>query len=144
MRWKKYLMTLSLLLLGYLIVDYFGLISDYWEFILLLPLPTNIKQTIRYIRNYYRGEPITYRGLDGDIDRDIGFSKKTRRVTGLHKKMVASNQHWKCNRCKHTLDYTYEVDHIKPLYQGGTNDLHNLQALCRNCHGRKTAEDTLR
>ncbi len=31
-----------------------------------------------------------------------------------------------------------EVDHIVPLHQGGTNDLHNLQPLCWECHREKT------
>jgi 5-methylcytosine-specific restriction endonuclease McrA len=30
-----------------------------------------------------------------------------------------------------------EVDHILPLSQGGTNDLSNLQTLCRRCNRRK-------
>ena len=31
-----------------------------------------------------------------------------------------------------------EVDHIKPLHQGGTDERDNLQALCSDCHARKT------
>lgn len=34
-----------------------------------------------------------------------------------------------------------EVDHILPLFKGGTDDLENLQSLCGECHARKTAED---
>lgn len=32
---------------------------------------------------------------------------------------------------------TLELDHIEPLSQGGTNDLSNLQTLCRRCNRRK-------
>ena len=46
--------------------------------------------------------------------------------------------------CNNLLDATYEVDHINPLYKGGTNDFNNLQALCRNCHGKKTIDDRLK
>jgi hypothetical protein len=59
------------------------------------------------------------------------------------KKVVASSQQWNCMNCKQILDASYEVDHITPLYKGGTNDLNNLQALCRNCHGQKTINDKL-
>jgi len=59
------------------------------------------------------------------------------------KKVVASSQQWVCRYCKQLLDASYEIDHIIPLYKGGNNDLNNLQALCRNCHGQKTINDKL-
>lgn len=31
-----------------------------------------------------------------------------------------------------------EIDHIIPLKNGGTNDIENLQALCKRCHSKKT------
>lgn len=34
-----------------------------------------------------------------------------------------------------------EVDHVIPLDAGGTDDEENLQALCKRCHSRKTAEE---
>ena len=37
---------------------------------------------------------------------------------------------------------TEEVDHIVPIADGGpVYDVDNLQALCRQCHGRKTSRD---
>ena len=35
-----------------------------------------------------------------------------------------------------------EIDHIIPVSMGGTNDLSNLQALCLDCHSRKTASES--
>ena len=61
-----------------------------------------------------------------------------RNVSSLTKKMVASNQGWKCGSCNQMLDYTYEIDHHIPLFKGGSNEVSNLIALCRNCHGKKT------
>lgn len=69
-------------------------------------------------------------------------SNQKRNVTNLQKKVVASNQEWKCGKCNTILDASYEVDHITPLYKGGNNENNNLMALCRNCHGKKTIEDT--
>ena len=34
-----------------------------------------------------------------------------------------------------------EMDHIVPLFKGGTNDDDNLQMLCMECHRKKTAND---
>ena len=34
-----------------------------------------------------------------------------------------------------------QVDHITPLFKGGTNDVENLQALCYPCHKDKTRID---
>jgi len=49
-------------------------------------------------------------------------------------------------RCKHCKASgivlpAHEVDHITPKAHGGTDDPANLQAINRDCHKRKTAED---
>jgi hypothetical protein len=66
-----------------------------------------------------------------------------RAVSNLMKKKVAADQSWKCGACQETLDESYEVDHKLALYKGGTNDITNLVALCRNCHGKKTMAERL-
>ena len=43
-------------------------------------------------------------------------------ITPLVKKRVAARQNWRCASCKSLLDETYELDHVKPLFQGGSND----------------------
>lgn len=77
------------------------------------------------------------------ISSEYSSTKFRRKVSESTKKYVASKQKWKCIKCKMLLDCTYEIDHIKPLYLNGTNDVENLQALCRNCHGKKTTEDRI-
>ena len=42
---------------------------------------------------------------------------------------------FRCRSCGATTDLT--VDHIVPLVRGGTNELRNLQTLCRSCNSRK-------
>lgn len=65
-------------------------------------------------------------------------AKQLRKVSESTKKVVASNQKWRCFMCHNLLDYSYEIDHNTPLFLGGTNHISNLHALCRNCHGKKT------
>ena len=81
---------------------------------------------------------ITEEEYDGLKNQNDKSKIHKRNVSSLTKKMVASNQEWKCGSCNQTLDYTYEIDHHIPLFKGGGNDVTNLIALCRNCHGKKT------
>jgi 5-methylcytosine-specific restriction endonuclease McrA len=71
-------------------------------------------------------------------------TSKLRKVSEQLKKIVASKQKWGCKNCKNILEATYEIDHIIALEDGGSNYIDNLQALCRNCHGKKTMEDNIK
>ena len=53
-----------------------------------------------------------------------------RYVPPFMKKQVAARQLWKCQMCQRTLDATYEIDHIKPLFRGGDN---SQNTTCRRC-----------
>jgi hypothetical protein len=80
------------------------------------------------------------------INKDLGkdTSKPTKRsVSETKKKFVASQQGWKCNECKEQLNAWFEVDHVIRLEYGGGNGIDNLVALCRECHGRKTAMENM-
>ena len=47
-----------------------------------------------------------------------------------------------CKSCHKDVDYkNSEVDHIRPLALGGTNDPENMQVLCWDCHYGKTNHD---
>jgi 5-methylcytosine-specific restriction endonuclease McrA len=62
--------------------------------------------------------------------------------TADEKRIVAARNEWKCGQCKKLLNAAYEIDHIRALEEGGSNDLtSNAQALCSNCHGIKTQKE---
>ena len=47
-----------------------------------------------------------------------------------------------CNKCCKTVSAKlFEIDHIKPICIGGTNDISNLQILCKGCHKVKTSDE---
>ena len=69
-------------------------------------------------------------GIGGPTKRSVSESKK---------KFVAAEQSWKCGECKRQLPGWFEVDHKIRLEHGGSNAVDNLVALCRDCHGKKTA-----
>tara|TARA_B100001287_G_C22623318_1_gene501225 strand:+ start:501 stop:1178 length:678 start_codon:yes stop_codon:yes gene_type:complete len=52
---------------------------------------------------------------------------------------ICANQKWCCNICNNTLGSLFVVDHIIPLFLGGTNEEYNLQSLCPECDRYKTA-----
>jgi 5-methylcytosine-specific restriction endonuclease McrA len=72
-----------------------------------------------------------------------GTKPVKRSVSETKKKYVASMQDWKCGQCNKKLTHTFEVDHKIRLEHGGGNDVTNLVALCRECHGEKTAMENM-
>ena len=61
------------------------------------------------------------------------------RLTPLKRMQLMAQQKYLCPghfcRGQKLIDpLTLEIDHIQPLHQGGSNEWHNLCALCANCH----------
>jgi len=75
--------------------------------------------------------------------RTSGKQSTSRSVSETKKKYVASQQGWKCKKCQQPLTAWFEVDHETRLEHGGSNGVENLAALCRNCHGEKTAMENI-
>tara|TARA_A100001011_G_C14023871_1_gene720620 strand:- start:254 stop:805 length:552 start_codon:yes stop_codon:yes gene_type:complete len=69
----------------------------------------------------------------------VASTNTKRSVSETKKKYVASQQNWKCAGCSSQLNAWFEVDHKTRLEHGGDNHINNLEALCRECHGKKTA-----
>jgi hypothetical protein len=72
-----------------------------------------------------------------------GTKGTKRSVSETKKKWVAAKQSWKCGNCHKQLPPWFEVDHKIRLEHGGSNHVDNLVALCRDCHGEKTAIENL-
>ena len=70
-----------------------------------------------------------------------GASKRC--VSETKKKYVAARQGWKCGKCQKQLPAWFEIDHTIRLDNNGTNHVDNLVAMCRDCHGEKTALENL-
>ncbi len=90
----------------------------------------------------YKPQSLTEMNQDNDTELESNLKTK-RNVSPETKKLVGGRQGWKCGLCQQPLDETYEIDHIEPLYKGGTNDLINLMALDPICHRKKTRADRL-
>ena len=92
-----------------------------------------------------QGIPQQGTGLTGQQRRMLrsGNGNTKRSVSETKKKFVAAEQGWKCGECKQQLPAWFEVDHKIRLDSGGSNHIDNLVALCRDCHGKKTALENL-
>lgn len=62
------------------------------------------------------------RAAGGEISRMIRYE-------------IFARDGWACLHCGKQYDLT--IDHIKPISKEGSNDVANLQTLCRSCNGRK-------
>jgi hypothetical protein len=83
-------------------------------------------------------------GMNVQQNMNVEQPKATKRsVSETKKKFVAAQQGWKCGACKQQLPAWFEVDHKIRLDNGGSNHVDNLVALCRDCHGKKTAFENL-
>ena len=133
-RWLKILSILILLFLFYKYYNNPELKSSIIKSINKVD-KVPIDRTFSDISNYFKSS---------DIQKNTKNNTKIKRnVTNGQKKYIASQQKWRCGHCNNLLDASYEVDHIQALYKGGSNDLDNLVALCRNCHGMKTTKERL-
>lgn len=76
--------------------------------------------------------------------RSSNYRRRPERGTGAHqrrlRKAVTKRDGWRCVACGKGTN-TGEVDHITPLRKGGSDDLSNLQYLCKPCHAAKTAKE---
>ena len=78
-----------------------------------------------------------------NMTQDSPVKATKRSVSETKKKYVASIQNWKCGECQTQLNAWFEVDHKVRLEYGGSNEVNNLVALCRECHGKKTAMENM-
>lgn len=107
------------------------------QYINVMPIDKQSKDLITPFLSYNKKE-------ERGTNRLLQNSRTHKRsVSETKKKFVASNQNWCCGDCKEKLPAWFEVDHKQRLDQGGSNDISNLVALCRNCHGKKTSLENI-
>jgi hypothetical protein len=158
--WKKYIQMLAVAFMGfsfYILIkknpgQYKNIVYNANQFIKCIPIDKKIHTDIISPMLNIVNTDIQHKQYQQNTSTNTPFiinktnvvetNNKTnikRSVSETKKKVVASSQNWLCNSCKNQLNAWYEIDHIIELEHGGTNDITNLVALCRECHGEKTA-----
>lgn len=70
--------------------------------------------------------------------RDKFYSTRRATFSKDVRNKILEEQSGKCKTCKDIIgEAKFDIDHIKPISAGGTNERENLQALCQSCHREK-------
>jgi hypothetical protein len=100
----------------------------------LLSLTRHVEQ---YYKIKYSGETLAQYG---ELLREAILYKRIE-IPDCIKDEVKNDQHGKCTHCQELLTETCELDHIKRVADGGTNNKENIQYLCKSCHNDKTESE---
>lgn len=121
-----------------------SMMSAIKQYINVMPIDKNSKDMIRpFLPSDPLSQSIQKIQTSGANTNSNGGRTSKRSVSETKKKFVAARQNWRCQKCKQQLTAWFEVDHTKRLDQGGSNEVDNLVALCRNCHGEKTSMENI-
>lgn len=169
--WKKYFQMFGVAFVGYMLCWLFRknperaktMIVASNEYLKYLPVDKDTSSFISPILDFTSKYDFSRGGNNTSMNNNINMlqggsnpnfqseqrilksGKQTtkRSVSETKKKFVAARQNWHCGKCQKQLPAWFEVDHTVRLEHGGSNHVDNLVALCRDCHGEKTAMENL-
>lgn len=97
------------------------------------------KNAVKFLDWYAESMP-SYEYVINNLAKAIkADQKKSRAVARKYRWHIAHRQKYQCLHCKELLHPdAMDIDHIEELRSGGHDELHNLCALCANCHAKKT------
>ena len=84
---------------------------------------------------------LNYRFDLSAVSNTIISSKLRKDISGTTTKSVYEKYNNQCSRCFSSENLN--IHHIKPIKNGGGNDLQNLEILCVECHKKEHSPDTL-
>ena len=96
----------------------------------------SVKAACEYLAKFHAGKITKEELLEGTTE------KTTREMIPLNSRFkILKRDNYTCVKCGQSPaknnDVELEIDHIIPVSKGGTNDLENLQTLCKKCNQGK-------
>ena len=104
---------------------------------------TNKNAIIRELKTQFK----TLETTNKQLLRQITEENDTQHVVVKHgrqkiplktRELIRNKQENKCKQCTHELTPYFHLDHEVAMRFGGNHDIDNLQALCAECHTRKS------
>ena len=89
------------------------------------------KEWRKFVESYIEKAPVHYEHYVHPTRKE--YEKNREKI----RKTIIKRDGKKCKICGSRRQL--EIDHINPIAMGGTNDLNNLQVLCRHCNRSKGA-----
>ena len=113
---------------------------------IILVIDPNIEHNMTYkdVRQLCNNEKIEFRNqsfsqFTKELSKRFFNSKQQRhQPTKEERQQLLDKADGCCELCKKVIKKAFDIDHIIPLAEGGTNDQENLQVLCKPCHFEKT------
>ena len=72
--------------------------------------------------------------LPETISPPEGYSDRKSKISRRKRYEVLKRDNFSCQKCGAGAEATLEVDHINPISKGGTDEMINLQTLCKSCN----------
>lgn len=94
---------------------------------------------LNILKNPYTPKPKPVKIKKQKINISATAANKRVKFSVVTKNKICARQKWCCNFCGNLLSDIFIVDHVVPLFLGGTNSEYNLQALCPSCDRFKTS-----
>ena len=98
--------------------------------------------TVKYHNSYHIKRHVKVQNTRSPYDGDVVYwTRRMSNYGGVSKRAakLLNLQKGRCKNCGLSFEFedVMEVDHIKPLSQGGRDDMTNLQLLHGHCHDQK-------
>ena len=99
-----------------------------------------IREVITEIREEINELKSKVTKLEGKSTNNFTIVQQGRRKVNKNiRNELIIKQDNKCNDCNNVLSLYYQVDHITALQYSGNDEFDNLQALCCECHAKKSS-----